>query len=559
MIGVIAKDSESAVVEEFFELFKTPWELYDCDKVYDIVITSGYYGSELDAQLVLVYGSDKIEVDDECGSFTLHEGGKNYCFQEWFFPIYGRSLTFTNGKKALITEKGGGEAVGIELQAGEIKVIRIGYDLFEEANFLLSKGQPVGYATIPTLEIHISLLREMILNAGLPVIEIPAVPSGFTFLACLTHDVDFLGIRRHKFDHTFFGFLYRALIQTPLDVLRRKSTLEKLLKNYKAVISLPFVYLGLAKDFLIQFERYLELEKGLCSTFFIMPAKNNPGQTESGPAPKTRGGPYGIHDIKPQIDHLVSKGCEIGLHGIDAWFDTEKGKEEYAKIAQCIDDSTIGVRMHWLFFSEKSANTLEDAGFYYDSTAGYNETIGFQSGTTQVFRPLEAKKIFELPLHIMDTALFYPDRMGLTEDKAYGFVQNHMDLTEKQGGVLTVNWHHRSLGPERLWDTFYEKLLKELKRRGAWFGTAKNVVTWFKKRRTIYFKKVFCSSEGYEFSLQSEEIGSLPKFILRFHLPRNDSKKKKLRLNKNYLDIPFSGEIDVCIEKDSFKVVQNKR
>ena len=30
--------------------------------------------------------------------------------------------------------------------------------------------------------------------------------------------------------------------------------------------------------------------------------------------------------------------------------------------------------------------TLEKAGFSYDSTVGYNETIGYRAGTAQVFK-----------------------------------------------------------------------------------------------------------------------------------------------------------------------------
>ncbi len=42
---------------------------------------------------------------------------------------------------------------------------------------------------------------------------------------------------------------------------------------------------------------------------------------------------------------------------------------------------------------------LDEAGFSYDSSAGYNETVGYRNGTTQVFRPLGTKTLLELPLH----------------------------------------------------------------------------------------------------------------------------------------------------------------
>ena len=40
MIGVIAKAGQVGVVEEFFELFKTPWELYRPGQVYDVIIAT---------------------------------------------------------------------------------------------------------------------------------------------------------------------------------------------------------------------------------------------------------------------------------------------------------------------------------------------------------------------------------------------------------------------------------------------------------------------------------------------------------------------------------------
>ena len=39
---------------------------------------------------------------------------------------------------------------------------------------------------------------------------------------------------------------------------------------------------------------------------------------------------------------------------------------------------------------------------------GYNETVGFRAGTSQVFAPIGTKHLLELPLHIQDTSLLYP-------------------------------------------------------------------------------------------------------------------------------------------------------
>ena len=77
-------------------------------------------------------------------------------------------------------------------------------------------------------------------------------------------------------------------------------------KNWVAAIKLPFVYIGLAKDFWRDFDdRYLESEKGLPSTFFVIPRKNYPGKRVDGSAPiacgSLRGPGIGGHDLQIKV------------------------------------------------------------------------------------------------------------------------------------------------------------------------------------------------------------------------------------------------------------------
>ena len=155
--------------------------------------------------------------------------------------------------------------------------------------------------------------------------------------------------------------------------------------NWKAAFSLPFVYLGYAKDFWKTIGRYREIEGDAPSTFFLIPQRNNPGRRADGPAPKRRAAHYGIDELGDDIKALFSEGCEVGLHGIDAWRDPVSGRAELEAIRNLRGASEIGVRMHWLYFEDDSPAFLEKAGFSYDSTVGYNETIGFRAGTMQAF------------------------------------------------------------------------------------------------------------------------------------------------------------------------------
>jgi hypothetical protein len=176
------------------------------------------------------------------------------------------------------------------------------------------------------------------------------------------------------------------------------------------------------------------------------------------------------------------------------------------------------VRMHWLRFDEGSPAMLEAAGFAYDSTLGYNSTIGFRPGTAQAFRPLGTRSIMELPLVVMDTALFYPAYLNLSEAEAKSQLSGLLETVRRLGGVFTVNWHDRSLAPERQWGDVYCWLLATLKRRGAWFATASAATTWFKQRRSAEIETTttnrFVSIRGH-----CQPMSGMPKCRVRVYLP----------------------------------------
>lgn len=552
MIGVLANATEHGVVREFFELFKTPWEFYRSGGEYEVVLCAGDVEfSRGDAKLVLIYAGDKTSFDVKEGICVEPESrNRMLVAQEGRIPIYGRNVTFRGGAGELLADEISRRTAAFSRRSGSGWLVRVGYDLFEEARVLLTEGQPATNAGIPALEKHISLLRALIVGSAIPLVEIPPVPDGYRFIACLTHDVDHPSIRQHKWDHTAFGFLHRATLGSLINVIRGRAPARNLMTNWGAALILPLVYLGLARDFWLEFDRYLEIEKGLGSTFFVMPFKDYPGQSASGRAPGMRASRYDIQDIAGLVRKLMSAGSEIGLHGIDAWLDSSKGCEERNRVSSVTGESDIGVRMHWLYADERSPANLDKAGFSYDSTIGYNETVGFRAGTAQAFRPLEAARLLELPLLVMDTALFYPSHLNLSASEARERVQSIIDQALVYGGVVTVNWHDRSIAPERLWDEFYEQLIQELKSREAWFPTAAQAVTWFRKRRTATFETV--DREGEALRLKaSVEAGydSLPALKIRVHKPRNDPSGETIRFEfpGEFTDLALAGGIDTIV------------
>ena len=171
----------------------------------------------LDAALFLVYGSDEQGVDSKAGfSAKLLKGPLDIEWRGWTFPVYGAVAVFEREghEGSLKAEK---KTIDYQYEAEGRAFRRIGYDLFAEIRYLLTEGQPRSQALIPTLELHIAVLRHLLIESNIPFLEIPPRPYGYNFICCLTHDVDFFGIRRHKFDRTMAGFLYRASIGSLID------------------------------------------------------------------------------------------------------------------------------------------------------------------------------------------------------------------------------------------------------------------------------------------------------------------------------------------------------
>jgi peptidoglycan/xylan/chitin deacetylase (PgdA/CDA1 family) len=523
MIGVITTDSQQPVVREFFELFKTPWEFYRSGWHYDVVLCAGPdVVEDSSAKLVVIYGGRELPFDAAQGRYGHPHapGPRMFVAEGRRIAVYGESVTFSPSRSGLLVDEVSQHpAAYMEVRARGPVVVRIGYDLLTEIAFLLSEGQPVDNAGIPSIDLHISLLRSLILCHGIPLVEIPPVPRGYRFIACLTHDVDHPAIRLHKFDHTMMGFLYRAIIGSPWAFLRGRFSMRAWFRNWMAVLRLPLVFLGVLPDFWNEFEAYRTLEGGAVrSSFFVIPFKRYRGTGNGGLPPKKRASAYAAADLAGKIRQLLAAGHEIGLHGIDAWHDEKSGRRELNEVNHVSGTKITGVRMHWLYFDRQSPGLLDRLGFDYDSTVGYNDTIGYRAGASQVYRPLDAQRLLELPLHVMDTALFFPGCMNLSPAEARRAVGKLIDHAARFGGVITINWHDRSLAPERMWDDFYVDLLDELRSRGAWLANARDTVRWFRKRRAAGFDDRDRIKEDANGCIEPNQ--DLPGTELRVHNPR---------------------------------------
>jgi hypothetical protein len=136
------------------------------------------------------------------------------------------------------------------------------------------------------------------------------------------------------------------------------------------------VYLGWARDFWEPFGWYLKAEDGLPATYFLIPFKRRAGEGVPGSHPSRRATAYDVGDLKDWVTGVSKESCELGVHGLDACHSAQKGHAELTRVGELTGRSGTGIRMHWLLQDANTAGILEEVGFAYDSTAGYNETVG---------------------------------------------------------------------------------------------------------------------------------------------------------------------------------------
>ena len=112
--------------------------------------------------------------------------------------------------------------------------------------------------------------------------------------------------------------------------------------------------------------------------------------------------------------------------------------------------------------------------------------------------------------------MFFPHRLDLSEDEAEKLCRALIANAVRFGGVLTVLWHDRSHGPERFWGNFYLGLLATLRASDAWFGTASQVVGWFRRRREVHFESVV-TGDGVRTIVRHDGDDVHPALRIRVH------------------------------------------
>jgi hypothetical protein len=426
-----------------------------------------------------------------------------------------------------------------------VRQVTLPFELGKETERLLMQGQSLSEAANPKLDQLLAEIRN-ILKQELGVwTEIPPLPWGHPYALALTHDIDILSLKELPVSRTFLGYFYRSSLVNLKRWRSGKVTTPQFIQALWEMVKTAGAKLGLGEDcWQTSLEQLKTIEQnlGVRSSLYFMPFAGKPGLgLGSDKAPENRAAYYDVAEHRDLLNALKEQGWEVGVHGIDAWNNPEAAASEYSRVSGLIGKQGIGVRMHWLYFTNpESFAYLDQGGFLYDSTFGYNEVIGFRAGTLQPYHPLNCSNLWELPLHVQDGALMAEEHGNMNPQDAYGQAVGVLDLARSLGGVVSLLWHNQSFTAPRFWGEVYSKLINDAKGDNAWIALPRHIVAWYAIRRKCSVTVQQTASDQWTVRCSAlAEDPSLPALRVRLHISPERVKAASVpyEIGEDYIDI----------------------
>jgi peptidoglycan/xylan/chitin deacetylase (PgdA/CDA1 family) len=188
--------------------------------------------------------------------------------------------------------------------------------------------------------------------------------------------------------------------------------------------------------------------------------------------------------VAEMIKQLRQSGAEIGLHGSYLSFDdSQMLSEQRLQLESSSGAAVRSIRQHYLKFDAAATiDAQQIAGFYNDSTVGFNEAPGFRAKSSFPFFLWSAghqrrTDCVEVPLVLMDGHL---RSMIRTPEQAIHQCERILATVAKVGGCLTINWHPNHVNNPTYWSAF-RYLIEGARQRDAWFATIGEVGDFWRR------------------------------------------------------------------------------
>jgi len=293
------------------------------------------------------------------------------------------------------------------------------------------------------------------LGSGKPFVRKARWPEGVDFASAVTHDADRL----------------TAPLSHVMKV-RKRFPISLIIKR---IFSVDDPYWNIEKM------ANLEAELNLTSSFYLLVHD------------------YSLNGRRDYIKSIAAKGWDIGLHGSFGTHDSaERMQEDFNIFEKETGQKPKGIREHYLRFdSSKTWQIMEELGFMYDTTWGFNQKPGFRAGVCVPYHPpspdFESLNILELPLVLMDTSLW--GYMHLKEEEGLAEVERAISKVREHNGLFTLLWHQEAL--QMTGGRLYPRILKRLAGENCFVSNAEKIAEWWLSRERSELRE---SKRGKSFS-----------------------------------------------------------
>lgn len=318
------------------------------------------------------------------------------------------------------------------LLSGKQELQKTEKDNFGRFTFKNSIQEKINFCTLPLVNYYFDILKTAIEIAYSTKIEF-----NHSYTATLTHDID----------EVTSAWKHRA---------RLLFHSKKRMASVKSIIShliIPFTPWKNLNE-LVEFYEKNDIK----SSFFFLTRDNKVGAIKN--ADYKIDSSYILHAMKEIKTNLH----EIGIHGS---YRTHDQSDQFIYEIEQIPVEINGGRFHFLQFDmQHSPRVIEKAKLQYDSTLGFQESVGFRNSICTPFYLYDYKKeraydFLEIPLNVMDCTFAFQKYMDLPPTKSIEVISTLIAETKKFNGNLCVNWHNTfySEYQNSEWKNFYHDLV----------------------------------------------------------------------------------------------------
>lgn len=354
-------------------------------------------------------------------------------------------------------------------------------DLVAAAFSLLTQYEVNGEVLdLPLVNIYAWYLFDVLVQAarseGMSLLQICPWPWGHRYAVALSHDVD-----------------QTELYNAANGVLVLKRALQT--REWRGILRGAFYTAMGLKGWLAQrdsdpswhFDRFMALESsaGFRSSFYFTPLATSGGRDPAYDITTPR--------LRAIIGQLWAGGWEVGVHGsFHSGCSSAQLRREREQMEAVLGAPVTGIRQHYLQLAgSETFRKQARAGYSYDTTLGYERTIGFRNGAAFPFHPFDEKSeealpLLELPLVVMDGALFWHLEYSAAQaaDSTLALLQAIRDYQ----GLATLLWHQRVGDQKRYpgWWRVYELIIDYLREDDeVWVVPGANIAHWWLARESL--------------------------------------------------------------------------